>query len=75
MLVNRGRIIFHITKEAIDEWKLLWHHDADQSDQVEAKNQAKILGRLAKSIAKDKTHSLATRGEVLTKKPKDEFGM
>lgn len=38
--------------KALDEWKMLWHHDADQFDQTEAKNEARRLNKIAKSIIK-----------------------
>jgi tetratricopeptide (TPR) repeat protein len=44
-----------LVNRAIDEWKLIWHHDADAVDQAEAKAQAKYLVRLAKSISKLQT--------------------
>jgi hypothetical protein len=54
-------------QKAINEWKLIWHHDADQSEQYEAKMQARMLMRLAKAIEKDKAHHLNTHGEILLK--------
>jgi hypothetical protein len=42
VLVNKG----------IDEWKLIWHHDADPFDQSEGRKQAKKLMALAKVILK-----------------------
>ncbi len=63
-------------KEAIDEWKLIWHHDADQSEQFEAKGQARMLSRMAKSIEKGKLQDLNTHGEVLSKSAKkSDFDM
>ena len=63
-------------KEAIDEWKLIWHHDADQTEQQEAKVQARLLQKLAKAIEKDKLHDLNTHGEVLSKSSKSsEFDL
>jgi hypothetical protein len=41
-----------MVNRAIDEWKLIWHHDADCFDQTEAKSQAKRLTRLAKVLLK-----------------------
>ena len=36
--------------KATDEWKMLWHHDADSFEQAEAKNEARRLSKLAKVI-------------------------
>lgn len=38
--------------KALDEWKMLWHHDADSFEQTEAKNEARRLTKVAKSIVK-----------------------
>ena len=38
--------------KALDEWKMLWHHDADSFEQSEAKGEAKRLNRIAKAIIK-----------------------
>ena len=63
-------------KEAIDEWKLIWHHDADQSEQLEAKSQAKLLQRLAKAMEKGKLQDMNAHGEVLSKSTKNtDFDM
>jgi tetratricopeptide (TPR) repeat protein len=65
-------------QQAIHEWKMIWHHDADQSDQVEAKSQARILSRLAKSIEKNQIHTMAGHAELLSKSRDDRdfgFGM
>lgn len=65
-------------QDAIAEWKLIWHHDADQTEQYEAKVQARMLMKLAKAIEKDKAHNLNTHGEILLKSARtadSEFGM
>ena len=67
-------------QKAIAEWKMIWHHDADQTEQIEAKAQARLLMRLAKAIEKDREHHLNTYGEILlksaaTKSPESDFGM
>lgn len=36
----------------IEEWSLLWHHNADQLEQAEAKAQCRALLRIAKGIEK-----------------------
>jgi hypothetical protein len=62
-------------KKAIDEWKLIWHHDADQSDQVEAKTQARLLSKLAKSIEKNQIHTMTGHAELVSKSRDDrDFG-
>lgn len=38
--------------KCINEWKLIWHHDADQVEQAEAKHQARQLMRIARSLEK-----------------------
>jgi hypothetical protein len=38
--------------KALDEWKMLWHHDADSFEQTEAKNEAKRMTKIAKAIIK-----------------------
>jgi tetratricopeptide (TPR) repeat protein len=65
-------------KMAIDEWKLIWHHDADQSDQAEAKTQARLLSKLSRSIEKNQIHTMSGHAELLTKSREDRdfgFGM
>ncbi len=62
-------------KEAIDEWKLIWHHDADQTEQVEAKGQARMLSKLAKDIEKNQVRDLAAYGQIMTKVKDPDFGM
>jgi hypothetical protein len=42
VLVNKG----------IDEWKLIWRHDADSFDQSEARKEAKKLVHLSKVLLK-----------------------
>src|ERR1700722_8789614 len=38
---------------AIHEWKLLWRHDADLSEQQEARQQAGALMKMARRIARE----------------------
>jgi hypothetical protein len=62
-------------KMAIDEWKLIWHHDADQTDQAEAKTQARLLSKLSKSIEKNEIHTMTGHAELVTKSREDrDFG-
>jgi len=39
-------------QDAIAEWKLLWHHDADHGEQFEARGETKKLIKLAKQLDK-----------------------
>lgn len=38
--------------QAIEEWKLIWHHDADLLEQVEGRRETQSLSKMAKAIAK-----------------------
>ncbi len=38
--------------KAIEEWKLIWHHDADLLEQVEGRRETHSLQKLAKAVAK-----------------------
>lgn len=38
--------------QAIEEWKLIWHHDADLLEQVEGRRETHALQKLAKAVAK-----------------------
>jgi hypothetical protein len=46
----------HVTPQlvqvALSEWKQLWHHDADQTEQLEAQLEARRLGRVARTLSK-----------------------
>ena len=48
-----------LLKDCIEEWKLIWHHDADAIEQFEARAQARRLSRFAK--AWQKNQELAAR--------------
>lgn len=41
-----------LLKQAIDEWKMIWHHDADLLEQLEGKRETRALTRIAKAVAK-----------------------
>lgn len=43
-----------LLNQAISEWKLIWHHDADLLDQYEGHREARSLGKLQKALAKYK---------------------
>ncbi len=50
----------------IQEWKLIWHHDADLLEQVEGRRETRSLSNLAKAIAKQqKEHGVES--QVATK--------
>ncbi len=54
MLYAKKTLDEKLLSRCIEEWKLIWHHDADQIEQVEAKAQAKTLMRIAKELEKQK---------------------
>ncbi len=41
-----------LVNTGLEEWRMIWHHDADSDDQKEAKAEARYLAKLAKSIGK-----------------------
>ncbi|HEY9730541.1 MAG TPA: hypothetical protein V6C89_01430 [Drouetiella sp.] len=41
-----------VIAQAIEEWKLIWHHDADLLEQVEGRRETHSLQKLAKAVAK-----------------------
>lgn len=66
-----------LLNECLYEWTLLWHHDADQWEQIEAKTEAKRLMRVAKEIRKKHDEELASRlqaKEQLAKERKENSG-
>jgi len=65
VLVNKG----------IDEWKLIWHHDADPFDQAEGRKQAKKLMQLAKVLLKQgiqENNATASRMVAATEAPEQQ---
>jgi hypothetical protein len=52
---------------AIHEWKLIWHHDADFGDQLEARRQAQSLTRLARALAKTNKNAPSPQQQVAQK--------
>ncbi|HEY9720188.1 MAG TPA: hypothetical protein V6C69_22100 [Trichormus sp.] len=56
-----------LVANAINEWSLLWHHDADYSEQFEAKMQTRKLIKLAKEMRKEAKWQKKHGG------PSDEF--
>jgi hypothetical protein len=43
-----------LLSKAIREWQMIWHHDADASEQAEAKYQCRKLMHIAKALNKRK---------------------
>ncbi len=53
----------------INEWKLIWRHDADSSEQWEARLQARKLVKIAKNLDKAKQHEKALVAEKTGAEP------
>lgn len=51
---TEGPIDEKLLRECLAEWQLLWHHDSDQFEQVEAKLEARRMMRIAKILDKKK---------------------
>lgn len=49
-----GNIDEDMLARAIKEWKLIAYHDADLTEQLEAKGQLRKLGKVAKAIKKER---------------------
>lgn len=61
--------------KCLDEWRLLWHHDADASEQMEAKFNTRKLTRVAKAYEKrmkDKEENKEMVAESAPKSDKDK---
>jgi hypothetical protein len=56
-----GPVDEKLLTECLMEWNLIWHHSADQFEQVEAKNEARRLMRVARVIAKKKKMEFEAR--------------
>ncbi|MBI4532934.1 MAG: hypothetical protein HY711_03220 [Candidatus Melainabacteria bacterium] len=50
LYANKGPIDEGLLSRCIEEWKLIWHHDADYIEQAEARRQARRLSKIAKSL-------------------------
>lgn len=50
--------------DCIDEWKLIWRHDADTSEQAEAKAQARRLVQIAKLLNLQQQGLLQSKDEA-----------
>ena len=50
-----------LLSDCIDEWRLIARHDADTSEQMEAKAQMRHLGRIAKALDPQKKQGMLAR--------------
>lgn len=51
---KEGPIDEKLLRECLAEWLMLWHHDADQSEQLEAKLEARKMLKIAAALDKRK---------------------
>lgn len=51
---KEGPIDEKLLRECLAEWIMLWHHDADQGEQLEAKLEARKMIKIAKALDKRK---------------------
>jgi predicted Zn-dependent protease len=51
---NQGKVDEKLLGRCLQEWQLIWHHDADPQEQAEAKWQARKLQKIAKALDKEK---------------------
>ncbi len=49
-----GPVDEKLLKECLAEWKLIWFHDSDQWEQMEAKQEARRMMKIAKNLLKKK---------------------
>ncbi|MFN8553842.1 MAG: hypothetical protein U0103_20400 [Candidatus Obscuribacterales bacterium] len=56
--------------QAIEEWKLIWHHDADLLEQVEGRRETHALTKIAKALAKQSQRK-APESQVAAKESSD----
>jgi tetratricopeptide (TPR) repeat protein len=64
-----------LLNRCIDEWKLIWHYDADASNQIEAKFACRRLVKISKALKKekeDKATGLVADAAKKTDKEKQE---
>ena len=54
LYTNKGPVDEKLLRQCLYEWTLLWHHDSDQWDQLEAKNESKRLARIVKVLDEQK---------------------
>jgi len=73
---KEGPIDEKLLRECLGEWLLIWHHDSDQFEQVEAKNEARRMIKIAKVL--DKKHKaemeakLAAREQMAKQRAKED---
>jgi hypothetical protein len=63
--IKAGQIDSKEVDIALNEWKLLWHHDADQNEQFEAHMEARRMGKLAKALHK----RMQSQEQMVAEKP------
>lgn len=51
---NQGKIDEKLLVRCLQEWQLIWHHDADPTEQAEAKWQARKLQKIVRALEKEK---------------------
>ena len=54
MLYAKKTVDEKLLAQCLEEWQMIWHHDSDQTEQAEAKAQARRLMRIAKALARQK---------------------
>jgi hypothetical protein len=76
---SEGAINEKLLKECLYEWLLLWHHDADQTEQLEAKMNAKRMLKIARAIDKKNQAEfqakLAAKQQLAKQREKESKGM
>ena len=55
-----GPVDEKLLKECLAEWKLIWFHDSDQWEQMEAKQEARRMMKIAKNLQKKKDEEKRT---------------
>lgn len=65
ILQSQPTIDEKLLARCIAEWSLIWHHDADQTEQYEAKGQARRLIRIARALEKEKKAKAKQKKEAL----------
>jgi hypothetical protein len=58
--------------QAIEEWKLIWHHDADLLEQVEGRRETHALTKISKALAKYKEEHPA-QSQVASKETSEKL--
>lgn len=70
---TKGPIDEQLLRECIAEWKLIWRHSTDFSEQIEARQQAKVLIKVARELdrVKEQKKELLAVKAKLAEKNKD----